>query len=151
MKKIYICYEIDRDYIKALFETMKGERTLVKTFQLNYGAWQLFDTQFLELYKDLFIIDKQDKPLFEISPEVLDNRSREKVKHQKTYSIQELKENLSLISNHLGDGVKVYIFFSRYHDTARTYAAVREEIFRIFRLKSDLLAEIFPPVRLDDS
>ncbi|MBW1795121.1 MAG: cobalamin-dependent protein [Deltaproteobacteria bacterium] len=32
MKKIYICYEIDRDYIKALFETMKGERTLVKTF-----------------------------------------------------------------------------------------------------------------------
>jgi len=140
-KKIYICYEIDRDYIKALFETMKGEKTLVKTFQLNYGAWQLFDTQFLELYKDLFIIDKQDKPLFEISPEVFDNRSREKVKHHKTYSIQELKENLSLISNHLGNGVKVYIFFSRYHDTARTYAATREEIFRIFRLKHDLVSE----------
>ena len=147
-KKIYICYEIDRDYIKALFETMKGEKTLVKTFQLNYGAWQLFDTQFLELYKDLFIIDKQDKPPFEISPEVFDNRSRKKVKHHKTYSIQELKENLSLISNHLGNGVKVYIFFSRYHDTARTYAATREEIFRIFRLKSDLLAEIFTNVKV---
>ena len=148
-KRIYICYEIDRDYIKALFEAMKGEKTLVKIFQLNYGAWQLFDTQFLELYKDLFIIDKQDKPLFEISPEVFDNRSRQKIKHHmKTYSIEELKENLSLINNRMGDDVKAYIFFSRYHDTAQTYAAMREEIFRIFRLKNDLLAEKLANVKV---
>ena len=148
-KKIYICYEIDRHYIKALFEAMKGEKTLVKTFQLNYGAWQLFDTQFLELYKDLFIINKEDKPLFEISPEVFDKRSRQKIKrHMKTYSIQELKENLSLVNDFLGNRVKVYIFFSRYHDPAQTYAAVRQEILRIFRLKHDLVSEKFGNVKV---
>jgi radical SAM superfamily enzyme YgiQ (UPF0313 family) len=141
-RKIYICYEIDRDHIKALFEAIRREKTLVKTFQLNYGAWQLFDRELLELYKDLFIIDKQDKPLFEISPEVFDERSRQKIKHRmKAYSIQELKENLSLINDCVGSGVKVYIFFSRYHDPARTYAAVREEILGIFRLKHDLVSE----------
>lgn len=147
-QKIYICYEIDRDYITALFEAMKREKTLVKTFQLNYGAWQLFDTQFLSLYKDLFIIDEQDKALFEISPEVFDDRGRQKIKHQKTYSIQELKENLGLVSNHLGNGVKIYIFFSRYHATAQTYAATKEEIYRIFRLKGDLLAENLTDVKV---
>ena len=50
---------------------------------------------------------KEDKPLFEISPEVFDNRSRQKIKrHMKTYSIQELKENLGLINDCLGNGVK---------------------------------------------
>jgi hypothetical protein len=148
-QKIYICYEIDRSYIIALFQAMKGEKSLVKTFQLNYGAWQLFDEQFLKLYKDLFIIDKQDKPLFEISPEVFDNRGRQKIKHHmKTYSIQELKENLGLINKRMGDGVKVYIFFSRYHDVAQTYAAMREEIFRIFRFKHDLISEKFANVKV---
>jgi hypothetical protein len=147
-KKIYICYEIDRDYIKALFQAMKGEKSLVKTFQLNYGAWQLFDTELLELYRELFIMDKQDKPLFEISPEVFDESGRQKVKHYKDYSIQDLKENLGLIKNSLGDKAKVYIFFSRYHDTAKTYAAVREEIFRIFRLKHELLVEEFTNVKV---
>jgi hypothetical protein len=142
-RKIYICYEIDRGYIKALFKAMKGEKELVKTFRLNYGAWQLFDTEFLELYKDLFIIDREARSLFEISPEVFDDRGRQKLKHDKTYSIQELKDNIGLINNSLGNEVKVYIFFSRYHDTAKTYAAIREEIFRIFRLEHELLAEGF--------
>jgi hypothetical protein len=147
-KKIYICYEIDRDYIKALFQAMKGEKSLVKTFHLNYGAWQLFDTELLELYRELFIMDKQDKPLFEISPEVFDESGRQKVKHYKDYSIQDLKKNLGLIKNSLDDEVKVYIFFSRYHDTAETYAAVREEVFRIFRLKHELLVEEFTNVKV---
>ena len=148
-RKIYICYEIDRSYIKELFQAMKEEKSLVKTFQLNYGAWQLFDTQLLGLYKDLFIIDKKDKPLFEISPEVFDNRGRQKIKHHmKTYSIQELIENLGLINNLMGNGVKIYIFFSRYHDVAQTYAAIREEIFRIFRLKHDLVSEKFANVKV---
>ncbi|MBW2081064.1 MAG: hypothetical protein JRI27_08930 [Deltaproteobacteria bacterium] len=140
-KKIYICYEIDEGYMNALFEAMKEEKTLIKTFRLNYGAWQLVDRQFLELYRDLFIIDNQDKPLFEISPEVFDDRSREKIKHHKTYSIEQLKENLGLIYDCLGPGMKVSIFFSRYHDTAQTYAEIREEIFSIFRLKHDLFGK----------
>ena len=147
-RKIYISYEIDRGYIKALFEAMKREKTLVKSFQLNYGAWQLFDTQFLELYRDLFIIDKQDKPLFEVSPELFDDSSRQRVKHHKTYLIQELKDNLRLINRCLDNGVKVYIFFSRYHDTAQTYTAVKREILSIFRLKHDLLTNRFTNVKV---
>lgn len=140
-RKIYICYEIDRSYVKALFRAMKGEGELVKAFQLNYGAWELFDEEFLELYRDLFIMDGEDMPLFEISPEVFDDRGRDRLKHGRTYSMQGLKDNIQLINNSLGHAVKVYVFFSRYHNTARTYAAVREEIFRIFRLKHELLAQ----------
>jgi len=147
-RKIYICYEIDRDYIKALFETMKREETLVKRFYLNYGAWQLFDTEFLQLYKDLFVIDKEEKPLFEISPEVFDETGRQKVKHDKTYSNNQLKENLNLVNEILGSEVKIYIFFSRYHDTVRIYRSMREEIFRIFHLKHELLAEEFTNVKV---
>jgi hypothetical protein len=147
-RKIYICYEIDRAYIKALFKAMQGEKGLVKTFHLNYGAWQLFDTEFLDLYKDVFIIENHDKPLFEMSPEVFDTRHRQKVKGHKTYSIEALKENLVLINSSLQNRVKIYLFFSRYHDTTQTYAAMREEIFRVFWLKHDLLARGFTHVKV---
>jgi len=138
-RKIYICYENDRGYIKALFESMKEERTLVKIFQLNYGAWQLFDEEFLELYKDLFIFDRDHPPLFELSPEVFDDESRKKIKHPNvTYSIKELKDNLYTINHYLGDSVKVSLFFSRYHDTHKTYHDMKKEIICIFRLTHDL-------------
>ena len=140
-RKIYICYEIDQDYIKTLFKAMKEEKALIKTFRLNYGAWQLLDRQFLELYRELFIIDNQDKALFEISPEVYDDKSREVIKHHKTYSIEKLKGNLGLINDCLGTNIKINIFFSRYHGTAQTYAAIRDEILSIFRLKHDLFAK----------
>ncbi len=138
-RKIYLCYENDRDYIKTLFEAMKKEKTLVKTFQLNYGAWQLFDKEFLELYRDLFILDKNHQPLFELSPEVFDDESRKKIKHPNvTYSIKDLKENLFLINNYLGDSVKVSLFFSRYHDTHKTYPDIKKDIVGIFRFAHDL-------------
>jgi len=149
-KKIYICYENDRGYIKTLFEEMKKEKTLIKAFQLNYGAWQLFDRKFLELYKELFIFDTGNKPIFEISPEVFDNHSRQKIKHHNVnYSIKDIKDNLYLINDYLGNSVNVSLFFSRYHDTAKTYFDMRKEIVGIFRLKHELLcnkitnAEIF--------
>jgi hypothetical protein len=148
-KKIYICYENDQGYIKALFNAMKKEESLLKTFQLNYGAWQLFDREFLKLYKDLFIFAGRDKPLFEVSPEVFDDKSRQKIKyHNLNYSIADVKENLYLINKHLGDSVKVHLFFSRYHDTAKTYPAMREEIVGIFRLKHDLFCENITNVRI---
>jgi hypothetical protein len=140
-RKLYICYEIDRGYIKALFEAMKKERTLIKTFLLNYGAWRLFDKEFLELYRDLFIFDKGKRPIFELSPEVFDDKSRQKIKHRNvTYTLKDLRKNLNLISNYLGDSVNVSVFFSRYHDTVKTYSDMRKEIFGIFRLKHDLLS-----------
>jgi hypothetical protein len=148
-RKIYICYEIDPGHIKALFEAMKKERTLIKTFQLNYGAWQLFNKEFLELYKDLFIFDKEKKPVFELSPEVFDDKSRQKIKHRNvTYPLKDLRKNLDLINNYLSDSVNVSVFFSRYHDTARTYSDMRKEIIGIFRLKHDLFSNNLTNVRI---
>jgi len=148
-RKIYICYENDRDYIKSLFKAMKKEETLVKTFRLYYGAWQLFDREFLELYRDLFIFDKGNNPLFELSPEVFDDQSRKQIKHPDvTYSIQDLKENLHLINSYLGDSIKVSLFFSRYHDTARTYFNIRKEIISIFRLKHELFCNNMTNARI---
>lgn len=139
-RKIYICYENNRGYIKDLFKAMKKEKTLAKAFHLNYGAWKLFDKELLELYKDLFILDREDKPLFELSPEVFDDDSRKKIKHHDTaYSIKDLRENLFLINNHFGNSVNVSLFFSRYHDTHRTYLDMRKEIVGILRFKHELL------------
>jgi hypothetical protein len=137
-KTIYVCYENERGHIRELFGAMLKEKDLVKAFQLNYGAWQLLDNEFLDLYKHLFLLDGNRKPLFELSPEVFDDESRLKIKpHHVTYSIEDLKENISLISYHLDNNVKVSVFFSRYHDVRKTYAEMRREIAGIFRLQHD--------------
>lgn len=139
-RKIYICYENDKRYLKALFEEIKKEEGLVKAFVLNYGAWHTIDREFLDLYRDVFIVDKENKPLFEISPEVFDDKSRKKVKGRKNvYTLNDLKENLSLINDRLQNNVNVSVFFSRYHDTALTYRDIRKEISGIFLLKHELL------------
>ena len=138
--KIYICHENDTDYLKALFNAVKKEGSLVKIFHLNYGAWQLPDEELLLLYRDLFISSGNIKPVFELSPEVFNDKSRKKIKKGSVYySIGALKENLKLITKHLGDSVNVSVFFSRYHDTAGTYQEMRKEISGIFRLKHDLV------------
>jgi hypothetical protein len=137
-KKIYLCYEIDPDYIKLLFQTMREEKTLIKAFQLNYGSWQLFDREFISAYKDLFISSPDSKPVFELSPEVFDDAARKKIKHRAKYLMRELKENIGLINAHLGGSINVSIFFSRYHDAIKTYKDMKKEIYGIFRLKHDL-------------
>jgi hypothetical protein len=136
---IYICYENVRGHIKELFGTMLEDKDLIKIFHLNYGAWQLLDNEFLDLYKHLFLIGGDRKPLFELSPEVFDDDSRLKIKpHHVTYSMEDLKENISLINRHLDSNVKVSVFFSRYHDVLKTYAEMKREIASIFRLQRDL-------------
>lgn len=138
-RKIYICYETKLDYILNLFEAIKKEKELVNFFQLNYGAWRLIDNKFLELYKETFNFERSERPLFEISPEVFSDQGRKKIKNRKlSYSIKDLKENLYAINNCLGNSVKVDIFFSRYHDTAKTYAEMKEEITGIFRFSHEL-------------
>lgn len=139
-RKIYLCYENDRLYIKSLFKEIKKEKSLVKTFQLNYGAWQLFDKEFLELYRDIFIIDSKENPVFELSPEVFDDKGRQKIKHNTVpYSIKELIENQNLVNKYVGDSVNTSVFFSRYHAVLKTYADMKAEIIGIFRLKHTLL------------
>jgi hypothetical protein len=139
---IYMCHENDRDYIKALFAKMKEDESLVKAFRLNYGAWRPLDEEFLKLYKDLFILSGNTKSVFELSPEVFDDQGRRKIKSRGVYfSTTELKENLSLINTNLGNSVNVSVFFSRYHDTVKTYSGMKEEIAGIFRLKHDLFRD----------
>lgn len=148
-RKIYICYENDRGYIKKLFKAIQKENTLIKFFQLNYGAWYLLDRELLELYKDLFIIDDKDKPVFELSPEVFDDNDRQKIKpHHVLYSINEFKENLSFIKKHFGDRVIISIFFSRYHETHKTYNDIKREIVGIFLLKNYLVCNDFLNARV---
>ncbi len=137
--KIYICYENNRDYIKELFEALLKEKFLIKAFQLNYGAWHLPDNYFFELYKHLFIYDETRKPLFELSPEIFNDNARKEIKnHNAFYTIQNLKETLSLITDQLGEHVRVSVFFSRYHDVLKTYTEMKREIANIFRLQHEL-------------
>jgi hypothetical protein len=147
-REIYICYETDRSHIKKLFEAISEDETLVKAFRLNYGAWDLLDEDFLDLYEDAFITDQERPPLLEISPEADDDPDREKKQGDKAFSIQKLKSNLSLIDEVLSGGVKVYLFFSRYHDTAKTYEAMKEEINGVFQLKHALLIEQLTKVKV---
>ncbi len=141
-RKIYICYENDRNYVKSLFEEMKKENSLVKTFHLNYGAWNLPDKELLNLYKDIFISVGEIKPVFELSPEIFDDKHRKKIRKGRLYySNAELRENLNLVRNILGDTVNVSVFFSRYHDSMRTYADVKKEIKGIYRLVHSLFRE----------
>jgi hypothetical protein len=141
-RKIYICYENDRNYIKNLFKAMKKDKNFVKIFHMNYGAWKLFDEEFLALYKDLFICIGKTKPVFELSPEVFDDEIRKRIKHGHVhYSIKELRGNLTLIHNTLGDRITTSIFFSRYHEMIRTYADMKKEISGIFRFKHELFCE----------
>lgn len=140
-RKIYLCYENNKDYIKDLFRAIKRE-SLAKKFHLNYGAWRLPDEKFLELYKELFVSLGTVKPVLELSPEVFDDEGRRKIKKGGVcYSVGEMRENLRLINSRMGDDVTVSIFFSRYHDTAKTYVDMKREIKGILRLKHDLLCE----------
>lgn len=74
--EIYLCYEADRGYIKDLFDAISEDETLVKVFRLNYGGWDLFDEEFLDLYEEVFVTDRHSPPLLEISPEVFDDAGR---------------------------------------------------------------------------
>jgi hypothetical protein len=141
-RTIYVCYENDMTYLKDLFRAMKREKPLIKTFRLNYGAWKLFDKEFLDLYREIFICSAEKKPVLELSPEVYDDRGRTKIKHkQGKYSIGELRENIDLINTHFKDTVQISVFFSRYHDTMSTYADIRKEICDIFRFKHELVCK----------
>lgn len=139
-RTIYICYENDLTYLKDLFRAIQKEPELVKTFLLNYGAWNLFDREFLDLYREVFICSSENKPVFELSPEVYNDGSRRKIKHnQGHYSVRELGENIEFLDTCLGDTVRISVFFSRYHDTMKTYGDIRREICGISRFTHEVV------------
>jgi hypothetical protein len=144
--KIYMCYENDREYVKALFREVGRTRGIAKRFVLNYGTWDLFDRELLELYREAFITGEDHRPLLELSPEVYDDKARKRVKVRATYSMDGLKDNLSLINEYLHRGANVSVFFSRYHETATTYKEIREEIKGISRFAHEVRMQGFPNV-----
>jgi len=140
--RIYICHENDRDYIKSLFRAIAEDKGLVKIFHMNYGAWMLPDRELLNLYREAFVTNRSDRPVFELSPEVFDDQARRHIKPGKVhYSLRALKENLSLIGETFGDEVNVSVFFSRYHDSIGTYEEMKREISGISMLKHELLCD----------
>ncbi|MDQ7788226.1 MAG: hypothetical protein RDU01_11545 [Thermodesulfovibrionales bacterium] len=140
VRTIYICYENDLTYLKDLFRAIQKEPELAKTFRLNYGAWNLPDEEFLGLYREVFAVSQEWKPVLELSPEVYDDRSREKIKQkQGEYAIEALRENIEFINTYFKDTVTISVFFSRYHSTLTTYRDMRKEIHHIFRFKHELV------------
>lgn len=138
--KIYICCDINRNLIKELFKAIRDDNSLRNKFILNYGAWNLLDKEFLELYKEAFHISKSEKPVIEISPEVFDDDMRKHIKSSDNYfSIDALVENIDLINSHFERNLFVSLYFSRYHETHDSYIKLKREIAEIYKLKNDFL------------
>jgi hypothetical protein len=121
---LYLCYENDQAIIKALFRAIAKDRRLRGHFTLHYGAWHLLDRTFLELYREAFDCTTL-APIFEFSPEVVDDLKRAAIKRGRTYSLADLEENCADIATFFSGKVRIEVFFSRYHP-----ALDREELHR---------------------
>jgi hypothetical protein len=147
--KIYICYENDFSFIKSLFKSIINNKALCGKFYLNYGFWKLADSEFLTLYKEAFNLDSKSKCLFEISPEILNDNERMKIRDKEIfYSNADLKNNLKLITKYLDKKVDIELYLSRYHKTQQTYDSLKEEMKNIIQLKNYLLTNNLSNVKI---
>ncbi len=111
---LYLCYENDQAFIKSLFRAIADDPALRGHFTLHYGAWHLLDQSFLELYRAAFDCTHVT-PIFEFSPEVIDDRHRAAIKRGTTYSLAALEDNCAEIAAFFSGKVRIEVFFSRYH------------------------------------
>jgi hypothetical protein len=130
--------EVSRKYILYLFRALQAAPHLVKQFVLNYGAWQLFDHEFLELYQSVFVVSPQERPVFEMSPEIFDHSHRDAVKQHAPYSISDLKENIQWVNRELQERVLMRVFFSRYHTSDQSAVSLKNELTHINRFKHSM-------------
>jgi len=138
--KVYICYDLNRDFIKGLFREIINDKNLKNKFILNYGAWALLDEEFLVLYKDAFCFSANRRPVIELSPEVFDDDVRKQIKGSNNYySIDELIENINLINSIFDKNIYISLYFSRYHEGIDTFMKIRREIADIYKLKNEIL------------
>ncbi len=145
---LYICFENDLQFIASLFQAIGANNTLKNHFFLNYGAWHLLDKNFINLYRQAFRYSIDKKPLFEFSPEVINDDSRLSIKQAATYSLQDLLDNVQSITSELNHQVRVDLFFSRYHPTEEDKNALHVEIKNIMRLKHWLFRNHLHTVRV---
>lgn len=139
---LYLCYENDQAFIKELFAAIAEDAELRGHFTLHYGAWHLLDEEFLGLYRRAFD-GSTVVPIFEFSPEVLDDGNRQAIKRGATYSLGELERNCAAISEAFGGRVRIEVFFSRYHP-ALGAEDLQRELGQLLGLKLRLLQANLP-------
>ncbi|PID71852.1 MAG: hypothetical protein CSB34_04935 [Desulfobulbus propionicus] len=144
---LYICYENSQKFITQLFQAIAEDPALRGHFTLNYGAWHLLDDHFLDLYTKAFNTTRK-KPIFEFSPEVTADNSRNTIKRHTTYSLDHLINNCKSIERRFQHQVKIELFFSRYHPTEPTFASLLEEIKTLFYLKHYLFITHSPAIHV---
>ena len=139
---LYLCYENDQAFIKELFGAIARDAELRGHFTLHYGAWHLLDEEFLTLYRQAFDCTTV-MPIFEFSPEVMDDGQRAAIKRGTTYSLAELERNCAEISETFGGRVRIEVFFSRYHP-ALSAEDLQRELGQLLGLKLRLLLAELP-------
>lgn len=145
---IYIGYEVSREFNKGLFKAIASEKEIKKKFLLNYGAWQLVDIDFLNLYSNAFKTSSKRKTIIEISPETSVNKDRKIIKDRSLFfSNQQLLECIKQINTILDQKtITIRIFFSRYHKTHKNKEKLLMELNNIHSFRESLFHSGFDNV-----
>jgi len=139
---LYLCYENDPAFIKALFRAIADDPALRGHFTLHYGAWHLLDHEFLDLYRQAFNCAGVP-PIFEFSPEVTDDGRRATIKRGRTYDLAAMEANFGAITEAFSGRVRIEVFFSRYHP-ALSVAELERETGAILLLKHRMVRQGLP-------
>jgi len=139
---LYICYENDPAFLKSLFRAIGEDRELRGHFTLHYGAWHLFDAEFITLYRQAFNCTAVP-PIFEFSPEVVADHHRSAIKRGATYGFEAMEENFRAISEAFNGRVRIEAFFSRYHP-AISIDDLKREIGAILLFKHRMIRQGLP-------
>jgi len=136
---LYLCYENDPAQVTRLFRAIAADPDLRHRFVLNYGAWHLLDEEFVDAYRAAFR-DDAGVPVFEFSPEVVDEAARQRIKRTTTYSLEGLIANIREVAVAFHGRVRIEVFFSRYHpdtDAASLLSEIREIVLLKHRWFAD--------------
>ncbi len=139
---LYLCYENDPAYIKTLFRVIADDPGLRGHFVCHYGAWHLLDAEFLDLYRRAFDC-AASLPIFEFSPEVVDDARRTAIKRGATYTLARMEDNFRAISEAFEGRARIEVFFSRYHPTL-TVDDLQREVRDILLFKHRMICQELP-------
>ncbi len=138
-KRIYIGYENSTRYIKKLFRLVAEDPELAGTLTLNYGSWGLPDRELLELYARAFATGGRQKPVLEISPETAIDEDRRLIRDPSLFfSNRQLLETLDLVRELFGSGLRVELYYSRFHHTQHSQEKLELELEGIHSLHRHL-------------
>jgi hypothetical protein len=138
-KRIYIGFENSTRYLKKLFRLVAEDPELAGTLTLNYGSWSLPDRELLELYARAFRSGGRLKPILELSPETAIDADRLLIRDPSLYfSNRQLRETLETVNELFGSGLRVELYYSRYHHTQHSREKLEQELEGIHSLHRQL-------------